>query len=121
MKATTIIIAAVLTLSVNVLFAGTNNESTPAANNNTEMILTALAPSLPSVATFEDVVLVNDFAFLAPFTPDEATFEDVSDVLMLNDLAPVTPLEADFNDGEVGQTIDISTLAPVMPKVADFE
>ncbi len=93
MKATSIIIAAALTLSVNVLFAGINNESAPVSSNNTEISLTSLAPSLPSVATFEDAVAVNDFTFLAPVTPAVADFEEVID---FSSLAPTTPAEADF-------------------------
>jgi hypothetical protein len=93
MKATSIIIAAALILSVNVLFAGITNESAPVSNNNTEIIMTSLAPSLPIVATFEDAVTVNDFAFLAPVTPTVADFEEVID---FSSLAPTTPAEADF-------------------------
>jgi len=93
MKAISIIIAAALTLSVNVLFAGINNESAPVANNNTEIFMTSLAPSLPGVATFEDAVAVNDFAFLAPVTPSVADFEEVID---FSSLAPTTAAEADF-------------------------
>jgi len=49
------------------------------ANNNTEIFVTSLAPSLPCEATFEDAVAVNDFAFLAPVTPAVADFEEVID------------------------------------------
>ncbi len=117
MKATSIIIAAALTLSVNVLFAGVNNESAPVSNSNTEIILTSLAPSLPSVATFEDAIALNDYGFLAPGTPTEAQFEDVNTEMDFTlSLAPVPPAVADFED-----VVDYGFLAPTTPAEADFE
>jgi hypothetical protein len=117
MKTTTIIIAAVLTLSVNVLFAETNNESAPVSKSNTEIILTSLAPSLPSIATFEDAVTINDYGFLAPVTPAEAQFEEMnSEMDLVLSLAPVTPAVADFEE-----FVDFSSLAPVTPAEAEFE
>ena len=115
MKATTIIIATVLTLSVNVLFASNDNASAPVANATTTKTLTSLAPTVPAEATFEDAIAMTDFVYLAPTTPSEAQFEDISyeSVSALN-LAPVAPLTADVNE-------EIVYLAPAVPAVADFE
>lgn len=117
MKAASMIIAAALALSVNFLFAGVNNESAPASSTNAEITLSSLAPTLPSVATFEDAVALNDYGFLAPVTPTEAQFEEINTEidLMLN-LAPVTPTVADFED-----VADYGFLAPTTPAEADFE
>jgi hypothetical protein len=117
MKATTIIIAAALTLQVNILFAGNEVNSTPLANTYSAITLTLLAPTTPAEATFEDLVEMTDFASLAPVTPAEAQFEDIScELVAALNLASVTPAEADFEDG-----IDITSLAPVVPAEADFE
>jgi hypothetical protein len=119
MKATTIIIAAILSLQVNVLFAG-NYEESPTVNS-------ALAPVTPGEATFEETTLTNAFTFkfsdLAPVTPGEADFSDVvpEKNIDLTILAPVTPAEADFTDSIEGQEVDFSALAPVTPAEADFE
>ncbi|MEI6682094.1 MAG: hypothetical protein WCO44_05680 [Bacteroidota bacterium] len=119
MKATPIILAAVLTLSLNVLFAGNDGA---AANPELNTVQTSLAPSTPSEATFEEV---NDAGFavitLAPVTPAEADFSDVAanvtpDIFAL---APVTPVEADFGSGE-NQHCGTIALSPVTPSVADF-
>jgi len=118
MKAiSTIIIAAVLTLSVNVLFASNDNVSAPVANANTTIAMTSLAPAVPAEADFEDAVEMIDFSVLAPVTPVEAQFEDISyeSVAALN-LAPLTPAVADVNE-----EIDYGYLAPAVPPEADFE
>jgi hypothetical protein len=118
MKATiTILIAVVLTLSVNVLFAGNDITSVPAANANAVVTLTSLAPTVPMEATFEDAVVLNDLAYLAPTTPTEAQFEDLSiELISALNLAPLTPAAADFED-----EIDFNSLAPIVPVEADFE
>ncbi len=117
MKATTIIIAAALTLSLNVLYASNDNITAPVANTNTTITLTSLAPIVPMEATFEDAIDMTDFASLAPSTPTEAQFEDISyeSVAALN-LPPVTPVIADFED-----ELDFNSLAPIIPVEADFE
>ena len=127
MKATTIIIAAVLSLQVSLLFAH-NDETTLIANNNAVSLnIINLAPVAPAEATFEDATETSafnfDFSVLAPETPGEADFSDVvpEKNIDLSILAPVTPSEADFNDSIEAQTIDFSNLAPVTPAVADFE
>ncbi len=119
MKATTIILAAVLTLSINPLFAGTGGA---AANHDLNMVQSSLAPSTPSEATFEEL---NEAAFavitLAPVTPAEADFSDVASGITVDifALAPVTPGEADFGSGE-NQADNTNALSPVTPSVADF-
>jgi hypothetical protein len=127
MKATTIIIAAVLFLQVNVLFAG-NHEESPTVNNESACFNTSvLAPVTPGEATFDETTLTNAFTFkfsdLAPVTPGEADFSDVvpEKNIDLTILAPVTPAEADFTDSIEGQEVDFSILAPVTPAEADFE
>lgn len=96
MKTFTILFAAVLTLTVNVLFAG--NDGASLISNTASISTTLLAPGTPAVATFEDAT------------------EDIA----LTSLTPTTPVEADFNDSAV-QEINISTLAPVTPAFADFQ
>ena len=118
MKATTTILAAVLTLSINVLLAG-NDEAI--MNSETNTVRTSLAPATPSEATFEDA---NDATFsvfvLAPITPVEADFTDVVTESTINiaTLSPVTPAEADFASDD--ETTNAGVLAPVTPSVADF-
>jgi len=114
MKATTIILAAVLTLSMNVLFASNDG----VVVNNSSVV--TLVPSTPSEATFEEMAEAN-VSILAPVTPNEADFSDVAPevVVDLTSLSPVTPSEADFNDEptQIGNSID---LIPVTPAFADF-
>jgi hypothetical protein len=118
MKATaTIVIAAVLALQVNVLFAGIEKTlSSPVANASATITLTSLAPTVPVEATFEDAINMTDFASLSPTTPTEAQLEDISyEILSALNLAPLTPA-VDFEDG-----IDFSSLVPIVPAEADFE
>lgn len=91
------ILAAVLTLQVSLLFAG--NESI--VNNNAPatitLDITSLMPVTPAEATFEEVNMPNiDFDALAPHTPAEATFEDTLPAFSIASLAPRTPCEATF-------------------------
>jgi len=77
MKATTIIIAAVLSLQVSVLFAD-NNETRPTINNEAVSFnISTLAPVTPAEADFNDSAedQAVDFSALAPVTPAEADFE----------------------------------------------
>ena len=120
MKATTTILAAVLTLSMNVLFASNDGA---AVNTETNSFLTSLAPSapVPVEATFEENTDATAIAFiLAPVSPIEADFSDaISETIIdITALAPVTPSEADFTSED--ETINLSALAPVTPSVADF-
>jgi hypothetical protein len=127
MKATTIIIAAVLSLQVSFLLAG-NNETASGPNNESSFgTISALAPVTPGEATFEETTFTSAFAFnatnLAPVTPLEADFSDFvpEKNIDLTILAPVTPKEADFNDNTEDQALNLSFLAPVTPAEADFE
>ena len=118
MKATITILAAVLTLSMNVLFASNDGA---AVNSETSSFKTSLAPSTPAEATFEEVNDATATAFiLAPVSPMAADFSDAISETTIDifTLAPVTPSEADFaTDNE---TTNVSVLAPVTPSVADF-
>ena len=122
MKAKSIILAAVLTVSSGILFAGNENSSSLIKLESNSIITMNLAPSTPAEATFEEVEVMNDFAFLAPSVPTEADFNDVTTDLSIDvmDLAPVAPVEVDFNDSS-DVAIDVSTLSPVTQAVADFE
>ena len=116
MKATTTILAAVLTLSMNFLFA--NNDGA-AVNSESNSFHISLAPATPAEATFEnaDDATIN----LAPIAPIEADFSDIAPevVIDFSIMAPVTPSEADFSNDEI-LTDSITTLAPVTPDFADF-
>jgi hypothetical protein len=127
MKATTIIIAAVLSLQVSLLFAG-NNETKSVVNNDiVPLNINTLAPVTPVEATFEEATCPGSVTFnyttLAPVTPEEADFSDVvpEKKIDFTILAPVTPAEADFDDTIENQTCGSVTLAPVTPAEADFE
>ncbi len=122
MKTTTIILAAIFTLQVGILFAENDNISTSVINETSAITLVSLAPSTPVEATFEEIITVNEMVSLVPLTPAEATFEEMpSDMISLVMLAPVTPATADFQDTIVSVTIDPGMLAPVTPATADFE
>ncbi|MEI7501152.1 MAG: hypothetical protein WCK84_11980 [Bacteroidota bacterium] len=99
MKATTVIMAAVLTLQGSILFAGNESSAVPVRNESYASTLIMLAPTTPLEATFEDAAseMVSNFE-LAPVTPTVADFEDAILVLTVDNrvLAPVTPAEADF-------------------------
>jgi hypothetical protein len=121
MKASTIILAALFTLQVSVLFAGNESTALNSTPIETTLDLLALVPSTPAEATFEEVnIEMFDFTALAPIVPAEADFEDMAPVVDLESLAPVTPAEADFSDG-ADQLINVTVLAPVTPMFADFE
>ena len=118
MKATTTILAAVFTLSLNVLFASNDGA---VVNNEINSVFTSLAPSTPNEATLEEVNDATVAAFiLAPTTPIEADFSDfiTETTIDITALAPVIPSEADFTSED--ETINFSALAPVTPSVADF-
>ena len=121
MKATTIILAALFTFQVSVLFAGNESTTVTSTTVETTMNVTALGPVTPVEATFEEVNSeVIDFTALVPAVPVEADFEDMIPVIDLGSLAPETPVEADFSDG-ADQMINVEALAPATPMVADFE
>lgn len=113
------ILAAVFTLSMNVLFAG--NDGAP-MNSESISFQASLAPVTPAAATFEDVNDVPASAFmLAPLTPADADFSDTAaeEIIDISALAPVAPVDADF-DSTDAQAVNVSALAPVTPAVADF-
>ena len=119
MKATTIILAAIFTLSMNVLFA--SNDGAVVNNNINPSTFATLAPSTPAEATFEDLIMATATAFnLAPVSPIEADFSDaISETTIdITTLAPVTRIEADFATDD--ETTNVSALAPVTPSAADF-
>lgn len=118
MKATTLIIAAALTLQVNFLFAGNDIVSAPVSNES-NISLASLAPVTPGEATFEEDAMpgIDD---LAPVTPVEAGFEEMSaEVVSSLGLAPSTPSAAGFSDAS--EEMNITSLAPVTPSEADFQ
>lgn len=119
MKATTLIIAAVLTLSANALFAENHNMVSTGASPETAAMMVSLAPAVPAEATFEDLAVTADFAALTPVTPAEADFSDAAAV-ELPGLAPNNTAEATFDDADLstGETV---LLAPSVPQTADFE
>ena len=119
MKATTTILAAVLTLSINVLFA--RNDGAAVISNMNSSTFTTLAPTTLVEASFEEVNDATASAFiLAPVSPIEADFSDAISETTIDifTLAPVTPIEADFASDE--DTTNVSALAPVTPSAADF-
>ena len=118
MKATPTILAAVLTLSMNVLFASNDGA---AMNSEVNTINYSLAPCTPYEATFEEVNEESAIgAILAPSTPTEADFSDAvpETTIDMEQLAPVTPTEADFNSED--ENTNAVAFAPVTPSVADF-
>jgi hypothetical protein len=120
MKTTTMILAAVFTLSMNILFAGNN---AVAVNSEANPFRTSLAPGTPSEATFEEMTGTLDIVAavnLAPLAPVEADFSDATSETTIDifTLAPVTPSEADFASDD--ETTNVSVFAPVTPSVADF-
>jgi hypothetical protein len=116
MKVTMITLAAILSLTMNVLFAGSFD---PVINSELNSSYVILAPATPAEATFEEMPAA-DFLVLAPVTPAEADFSDVPEVNAdLFALAPTTPEETDFKSEDVPVAGSIN-LAPVTPDSADF-
>ena len=120
MKTSVLTLAAVLTLTATLVFAGNKSMvNTPAGS---ETIALRIAPVTPVEADFEEMVPVNDFRELAPTTPAEATFEEVSDEnTIAAGFAPETPKVADFEDVVEYPAVIMAELAPVTPAEADFE
>ncbi|MEI6885375.1 MAG: hypothetical protein WCO02_12870 [Bacteroidota bacterium] len=116
MKATTIILAAILTFTANILFAGNDNASVSVLNTSNTVTMTALAPEVPAEADFNDA-FIDDYTALAPVSPAEAQFEEMTyETVSALNLAPLTPATADFDE-----TNDYTSLAPLTPAEADFE
>jgi hypothetical protein len=121
------LLAAMLGLQFNVLFAAVNYSDASAAisGRTTELGTASLAPSTPAEATFEEVAEpAISLAGLAPVSPAEAEFNDEAPAIETREsrLAPVTPKEADFEepDGTV-DSVPMIGLAPVTPATAEFE
>ena len=94
MKAITIIITAVFSLSAVILFsANPGSPLEPIRNGVSSTVV--LSPETPAEATFENesepAMAPPDPVSLAPETPDEADFNDC-----IVSLTPETPEEADF-------------------------
>ena len=121
MKTTTVILAAILTLSINLIFAENNTSKFPEPIPGATLHVNQLIPVTPAEADFNDAIApeINNNE-LIPFTPGEADFEEVNNEILLNmELAPVTPASADFSDN-----MEFSlnkALAPSAPAEADFE
>lgn len=93
MKTITIIITAVLALSLNLLQASNPNPIRPVSNSKS---ITQLAPVVPMEASFSDSLIEMDYSFLAPSTPAEADFEDAVHHFDYSQLTFEVSAEADF-------------------------
>jgi hypothetical protein len=97
MKTTMITLAAIFTLSANVLFAGNDITYTTPAPIPATYNIGSFAPALPAEANFEDAIETPDFTGLYPVVSSEASFEEtVTDNYSLENLSPAIPSEADF-------------------------
>ena len=123
LKATTIIIIAVLSLQVSILFAGNTYPPITPNKDASASCCVSLVTTSPAVAIFKEDATLTDYTGLAPVAPMEVDFNDdvdLNDAVMIQSLAPVTPLEADFND-DFYLTVDFCALTPTTPAEADFE
>ena len=122
MKTITIILAAIFTLQIGVLFAGNENLTNSTTEITSSLNMVTLAPTSPVEATFEDISLDNTFLGLSPINPMVADFEDFSiEMVPVNDFSPINPSVADFSDTVEQVTIEINQLSPLTPVVTDFE
>ena len=121
MKTTTIIIAAVLSLNVNLLMADNTGRTNLINNEYSNLSVNILEPTTPEEADFSDIVPepIVSLPILTPVTPAEADFNDYAaeETITNIDLAPETPSTADFDENES----DTAFLSPVTPSEADFE
>ena len=124
------VLAAILGLQFNTIFAAGNFSDSPASLNNSSSLtkVLALAPVTPIEATFEAIPEMSEnmnmITLLTPALPVVADFSDEapSPEVSISTLAPVTPKEADFEDVTANSVaIPVINLAPVTPAVADFE
>ena len=120
MKTNTIILASLLILQVNSLFASSDGVPVKANKEMNFSNIILLVPVTPKEATFEETLLVTETIVLAPVTPKEATFGDKAEDIVITCLAPQTPAEADFNDDEAELDTVTVILPPVTPAEADF-
>lgn len=98
MKTKITLLAALLTLQISALFAGSDMATLSVSAIPPSVNLKALAPVTPQEATFEEVTnAVPTIIELSPTAPAEADFEEVADEeTNIGHLAPATPTEADF-------------------------
>jgi hypothetical protein len=124
MKTTILIIAAVLGLQINFLFAGNKEFKRISYSEFAISAMINLAPATPALADFSDVVPEPKPAIstLTPVTPSEADFNEVTPELKANtiNLTPETPSFADFDENNDNQQTTMN-LNPVTPVEADFE
>jgi|WetSurMetagenome_2_1015567.scaffolds.fasta_scaffold248191_1 hypothetical protein len=121
MKTSVIILATVLGLQANILFAA-NPDRNCSTGTATESCIAWLAPATPRVADFEEAspseATTIDLISLKPVIPEVADFSDAGSDL---NLAPEVPAVADFSDSADELPADLTVLAPVSPTEADFE
>jgi hypothetical protein len=109
------IIAGILTLQINFLFASTPTDS--GSKNNSSMCVTCAISTAATRKEESSIELVS----LAPTAPAEATFSEETTSTEIN-LAPTTPEEASFDDDpEIISTAVLEYLAPTTPAKADFD
>lgn len=79
MKKTILILAAILSLQINLLVAGNDENTMNAKGASTLKSTLELAPSTPVEATFDDVAeTVDTVHLLAPVNPVVADFEELN-------------------------------------------
>ena len=124
------VLAALLGLQFNTMFAAGNFIEAPAPASNTSSVVatSALAPVIPAEVTFEDASAIAEnmpaAAILAPVIPLAADFGDETPAaeISISSLAPVTPLSADLdNDHGTNGNINLVKLAPTVPQVVPTE
>lgn len=124
------VLAALLGLQFNTMFAAGNFIEAPAPASNTSSIIatSALAPVIPAEVTFEDVSAIEEnmpaAMILAPIIPLAADFGDETPAAEISiiSLAPVAPITADLdNDYGTNGNINLVKLAPAVPQVVPAE
>ena len=134
MKTTIQFLTVILIMSFTLLYAGDPKYSIVKSDVTTSFLAvnyTELAPVTPKEADFNDyeLLLFPAISYLSPITPKEATFEDLnpeSSILFINSeilqkIAPETPKEAGFEDSENESAAVFESLAPVTPRLAEFD
>ncbi len=120
MKTNTIILATLIILQVNSLFASSDGVPVKANKEINFSNVLLLAPATPNEATFDETLPAVEILIPAPVTPKEASFGDEAQEFNITSLAPMTPAEADFNEDETAQDSVTIFLRPVTPAEADF-
>ena len=100
MKATIIILTAILSLQINFLFADKYESANSRLTETSSATLVKVLPVISIGDEFSDILLIpkEEALKFAPVTPKEADFSDNEDATEINprNLLPVTPAEADF-------------------------